>query len=298
MMADHLDGFSFRKLAQRYNVSVGTAFNKVQKELENLPHCADLSRNYCSKYCGILLVDGKFLKVQPYNHKIPVIYGIDYLTHDIPTYRLAPSENYLALLKYFQSLRLLNYPLQSIVSDDNLNISKACEFIYPKAISQLCTVHLKENIRKSLNTRQDPTYKPFMYDIENLFKFRRSTEDFNNTARKILLKYKSDPNCVAIMLDINKRKKNLIAYTKVPKTPTTNNLIECFNSHLNGRLKTIKSFQNFKHANLWLNAYFIRRRLRVFTDCSGKFKKLNGKCSLDLSLKNTANLEKLLSMFR
>lgn len=298
MLADHLDGLSFRKLAQKYNVSVGTAFRKVQEQLENLPHCADVTRKYCSRFSGILLVDGKFLKVQPYEHKIPVIYGIDYLTHDIPTYRLAPSENYIALTKYFQSLRLLNYPLQSIVSDDNSNIAKACKFIYPKAISQLCTVHLKENIRKSLNTRQNPFYRPFIYDIEKLFRFRRSTEDFNNTARKILLKYKYDHSCVAIMLDINKCKDSLITYTKVPKTPTTNNLIECFNSHLNGRLKTIKSFQNLRHANLWLNAYFIRRRLRVFTDCTGKFKKLNGKCSLELSLKDTANLKKLQSMFR
>ncbi|MBD3279439.1 MAG: hypothetical protein GF390_01875 [Candidatus Pacebacteria bacterium] len=62
--------------------------------------------------------------------------------------------------------------------------------------------------------------------------------------------------------------------------PTTTNLIECFNSHLQGRLKTIKGFESFKHADLWLNAYFLRRRTKKFTDCRGKFRNLNGKTSL------------------
>lgn len=264
-------------------------------ELNKLPHCADITRKYCSKFSGILLVDGKFLKVQPYKHKIPVIYGIDYLTHDIPSFVFAPSESYLALLKYFKSLRLLNYPLQSIVSDDNLNVSLAGKEVYPNAVSQLCTVHWKENIRKSLNTRQNPQYQPFMHDIEFLFSLKRSSQDFDSTARKIFLKHQNNPLCVKYLLDIQKRKDNLTAYTKVPKTPTTNNLIECFNSHLNGRLKTIKSFQSSKHAYLWLNAYFIRRRLRVFTDCSGKFKKLNGKCSLSFSLKDGEKLPNILT---
>jgi hypothetical protein len=245
MMSDHIDGLSFRKIAQKYNVSVGTAFSKVQEELQKLPHCADITRNHCSKFCGILLVDGKFLKVQPYKHKIPVIYGIDYLTHDIPHFVFAPSENYTALLKYFQSLRLLNYPLQSVVSDDNSNIFSACRSVYPKAVSQLCTVHWKENLRKSLNTRNDPTYRNFMHSVELLFSSKRSIQDFDNTSRKIFLKHQQDPLCVQAILDIQRRKNQLAAYTKIPKTPTTNNLIECFNSHLNGRLKTIKSFQNF-----------------------------------------------------
>jgi len=97
------------------------------EELEKLPHCADVTRKYCNRFCGILLVDGKYLKVKGYDKKIPVIYGIDYLTHDIPTYTLAPSENYLVCLKLFKSFRLVNYTLQSLVSDDNSNIYEACK---------------------------------------------------------------------------------------------------------------------------------------------------------------------------
>lgn len=297
-MKQHLDGVSFRSLADEYNISHMTAYRYVSSELNKLPHCADISRKYSKKYSQILLVDGKFLKVKGYHHKIPVVYGIDYLTHDIPTYKLSVAENYLTFLKFFQSLRLLNYPLQSIVSDDNLNIPNACKKIYPNVVWQLCLNHFKENIRHSLKVRSNPTYQPFMYEIEILFKMKRSPDDFNRVAKNILRKYMNSTLCVQIMLDIEKRKPNLLGYLGFKGTPRTNNLIESFNSHLNGRLKTIKGFESFKHADLWLNGYFIRRRLRVFTDCKGKFKHLNGRSSLSLTLNNSENLKILQSMFR
>jgi len=298
MMKQHLDGTSFRSLADQHNISHMTAYRYVKNELEKLPHCADISRKYCSRYSQIILVDGKFLKIKGYKYKIPVIYGIDYLTHDIPSYILAPSENYQVFLKFFTSLRLLNYPLQALVSDDNLNIPNACKQIYPKSSWQLCLNHFKENIRNSLQTRTNPTYQPFMYDLEYLFKTKRSLDDFNRIAHNIVNTYKHNPTCIAALADIKRRQHNLMGYLGHKNTPRTNNLIESFNSHLNGRLKTIKGFESFKHANLWLNAYFIRRRLRVFSDCRGKFKKLNGKCSLSLTLSDKVNIETLQSMFR
>ena len=74
-----------------------------------------------------------------------------------------------------------------------------------------------------------------------------------------------------------------MAHLWVKHTPRTNNLIESFNSHLQGRLKTIKGFESFNHAELWLNAYFLRRRTKKFTDCEGKFKSLNGKSSIEIT---------------
>lgn len=290
---EHLDGTPFRKLANQYGFSHMTAYRKCLDALENLPHCADITRKYSSKFSGILLVDGKFVKIKHYQYKIPVIYGIDYSTHDIPTYLLTIAENYLSFLKFFQSLRLLNYPLQSIVSDDNLNIPQACQKVYPRASWQLCTNHFKENIRNSLSVRTIPTYRPFMRLIENLFKYKISEDNFNKLAKDILRVYLDDELCVKVLLDIERRKPNLLAYLKTKNTPTTNNLIECFNSHLQGRLKTIKGFEDFKHADLWLNGYFIRRRLTPFTDCMGKFKHLNGKCSIEETLKGGIDLPRI-----
>jgi len=92
---------------------------------------------------------------------------------DIPTYILSVSENYLTLKSFFTSLRLLKYPLQAVVADDNYNIFESCKKVYPEAVTQLCQVHYKQNIKAELNLNNDDTYKPFMYEIINLFRYSK-----------------------------------------------------------------------------------------------------------------------------
>ena len=256
----------------------------------SLPHCADITRKYCSRFCGILLVDGKYVSVKGYEHKIPVIYGVDYLTHDIPTYLLTKGENYQSCLTFFKTIRLLNYPLQGLVCDDNRNIIEACKHVYPRVVVQICTNHYKENIRSTLQVRTETTYQPFMKSIEILFKKKRSLEDIQKKASHILRVYGNNLICQQVLADIYKRRKELFAHLLMQGIPNTTNLIECFNSHLQGRLKTIKGFQSFKHADLWLNGYFLRRRTKIFTDCTKKFKCLNGKKSLEKSKKPDLDL--------
>lgn len=266
--------------------------------LKTLPHCADVTRKYCSRYSGVLLVDGKYLYVKGYDRKIPVLYGIDYTTHDIPTYIFSIAENYQTCISFFQSLKLLNYPLQGIVCDDNVNIYQACRYVYPKAVTQLCLNHYKESIRSRLSVRREPTYVPFMRDVELLFKKKRSREEFSHIANRVYRKHKTDEQCISVLIDIQKRVDMLGAYRYQSSLPRTTNLIESFNSHLQGRLKTIKGFESFSHADDWLNAYFLYRRLKPFTDCEGRFRRLNGHPSLYYSMKNPDHLPTLLHLFR
>jgi len=188
--------------------------------------------------------------------------------------------------------------LQAVISDDNINIYQTATKIYPKAITQLCQNHYKERIRQTLSVRTDETYRPFVKEIEYLFRKRRSKEEFNNVALKIYKRYSSSDICKSILVDIQRRLPQLLAYTNIPKVPKTNNLIESFNSHLEGRLKTIKGFDSFKHADTWLNAYFIRRRLKPFTDCAGKFRHLNGKRSLEKTIKPNYKIDTILKLIR
>ncbi len=81
-------------------------------------------------------------------------------------------------------------------------------------------------------------------------------------------------------IHMQQRVDMLCAHWYNKEIPQTNNLIEGLNSHLEARLKTIQGFETFDHADNWLNSYFLRRRLRPFTDCNKKFKELNGKISL------------------
>lgn len=293
----HLSGLSFRTLGYQTKRGTATIYRASREVIKNLPHCADVTRKYCTRFCGILVVDGKYVKVKGFERKIPVIYGIDYLTHDIPTYVLSLGENYQTCLKFFQSLKLLKYPLQAIIADDNVNIFQAALNVYPDTVIQLCHNHYKENIRATLSVRTDETYGPFMGEIEELFAERYSKEQFDMMAGKIFHRYQG-PRCQAIMLDIEKRKRELTGYMQAKRIPRTTNLIESYNSHLQGRLKTIKGFKSFKSADSWLNAYFLKRRLTPFTDCTKKFKSLNGHCSLEFTLQDKAKLPILLKLLR
>ncbi|PIY69409.1 hypothetical protein COY90_00760, partial [Candidatus Roizmanbacteria bacterium CG_4_10_14_0_8_um_filter_39_9] len=138
----------------------------------------------------------------------------------------------------------------------------------------------------------------FMRRIEELFEKKRSKEEFLHKAGNIYRQYGNTPEYKSILLDINKRMDVLCAYMVHHQLPRTNNLIESYNSHLESRLKTLKGFKSFVHADNWLNAYFIHRRVKAFTDCEGKFKRLNGKCSLQKTMKDPSKLDEILRLFR
>jgi len=93
--------------------------------------------------------------------------------------------------------------------------------------------------------------------------------------------------------DISDKYDRLFRFEKIPDCPKSNNIIEAFNSHLQGRLKTIKGFKSFKGAERWLNAWMIRRRTKPFTDCEGRFKILNGKCSLEETIYEKLKFEEV-----
>lgn len=122
-----------------------------------------------------------------------------------------------------------------------------------------------------------------MKAVESIFIKKRSWEDIQKRAIGIMKNFGQDTQCVGVMAGIYQRRYDLFGYLDLQGLPNTTNLIECFNSHLQGRLKTIKGFETFKHADLWLNGYFLRRRTKIFTDCTRKFKHLNGKTSLEKS---------------
>ncbi|EKD42905.1 MAG: hypothetical protein ACD_72C00535G0001 [uncultured bacterium] len=99
----HVDGIPLRKLADERNLSPARVYQNIKKEMDDLPDSNWLTVNYCNRFCGILVMDGKYVKVKGYKQKIPFIYGIDYLTHDIVIGLLAPSENEEAFLKVLSS---------------------------------------------------------------------------------------------------------------------------------------------------------------------------------------------------
>lgn len=285
LLVQHLSGISFRNLAELHDCSVGTAYNKVEAGLKQLPTCIDVTRWYCQKFQGVLLVDGKYVRVKKNTRKIPVLYGVDYKTHDIPHYRLTKAEDYLNCRRFFESLKLTDYQLQAVVCDDNTNIYNAAKYVYPNAVIQLCHVHFLRNMKALLDLETNAYHQLFFPVLSKLLVEKRSKLDFEKKAFNLVKQFGQDEVCSGILIELAKKQSLLQGYLHHKGTPTTTNLIESMNSHLEARVKPLKGFESFKHADLWLNAYFLRRRTKKYTDCSGKFKRLNGKTSFEITKK-------------
>lgn len=238
-----------------------------------------------------MVADGKYIKVRGFDKAIPLLWGLDYLSHDVPVFEFAPSENYQSWLKYFGYLKSIKYPLQILVCDDNENIKKAAKYIFPNVLVQTCQNHFLENIRRDLQTRTQEKYRDFVIDLKSeLFSRKITKADFQKRALRLVKKYTGDNVSLNYLMKIEKSFDELTAYSLVKHCPKETNLIELYNSHLQARLKSIKGFKSFTSAEKWLNAYILRRRFRPFTDCSWKFRCLNGKNSISQTQKKEAVL--------
>lgn len=266
------------------------AYNRVFAELKLLPDCLELTRQYCKYSSGILIIDGKYIKVRGFKQKIPFIYAIDYETHDILFGMLVPAEDEASFLKFFQTLKELNYPLKVVVADDRTSLPLALKQVYPDVPVQLCLNHYVENIRLQLHIRTDETHRHFFNSLKkHVFDEYKNDKKLNTALRHVWTeRCENMPIRQAIVLQIHKRRKELFVYKTIPNCPNNTNLIELFNSHFNARLKSLKGFKTKEHAELWLNGLLLRRRTKPFTDCGPKFKHLNGKCSLQMSMKKQA----------
>lgn len=280
----------FRKLGNEHGLSGVQAYNRVFTELKLLQDCLEITRQYCEYTSGILVIDGKYVKVRGYKHKIPFIYGIDYETHDILFGILAPAEDETTFLKFFQTLKEVNYPLTVVVADDRTSLPLALKQVYLDVPLQLCLNHYLENIRIQLHVRTDPTHRHFFNALKKqVFDEYENDERLSKALHHLMTERCDDiPLRQAILFQIHKRRKELFVYKTIPNCPNNTNLIELFNSHFSARFRAFKGFKTKPHAELILNGLIIRRRTKEFTDCGTKFKHLNGTCSLHVSMKKQA----------
>lgn len=285
ILNDHLDGISFRKLAVKYGISKSHASDLCYEQLSKLPNNNQFTFNYCNRFSQIFLCDGKYFTVKGLNSNYALLWGIDYFRHDIPVFILAPSESYQAWAKYFSYFRIINHYPKLLVCDDNTNLKLAVRNKFPSVKIQTCFNHFKENIRRDLRVRSDITYKPFMTRIESVLSGKLNDQALDTKLFALYRDYRRDPVCVQILTNIEKYKGELLAYRGIPQAPLTTNLMECFNSHLESRLFSLRYFNSIQHAKLWLNGYILKRRLTKFTSCGGKFHYLNGRTGLEMTKK-------------
>ncbi len=288
---EHIDGVGFRRLGDEEKLSSSQTYARVIAEISQLPDNTELTKGLCDEnlWSGILILDGKYVAIKDFERKIPFLFGIDYMSHDLPHGQVVLAEDEINFSLYFQTIKDLGYKLRIVVVDDRDGIKQALNKVFPYARLQLCHNHYLDNIRKILRVRTETTYQHFFNSLK-LHVFKATNDDEVTKGIKHVRNNHAGKNLTLwnILDDIEKRRNDLFAYFHFENCPNNTNLIELYNSHLNGRLKTIKGFQSLKSARRWLNAWMIRRRTKTFTDCDTKFKHLNKHCSLEFTIKKQA----------
>lgn len=266
---------------------------KIQVALKNVPNSNTVTEGlwqYCSQY---LQIDATYVSIR--GRKYAFIWVVDYYHHDILYSILAPSESYQAYRSCFSHLKKMGIFPRVMTADEHSSIYRALKDVFPSAKLQLCHVHILRNIRKQLDTKSFADMQ-FLGAVKRILESRH-IEQFRKRAVAIQHKYHHNELYRKILLDLNYKTEHITTFLRYRKTPNTTNLIECYNSHLKQRLRAIKGFQSYKSANLWLNAYVIRKRTKPLTDCGGQFKKLNGTIPLFHTAGDAGPVEKLVKYF-
>jgi len=223
ILYDHLDGLSFRSLANKYKVSHMKIWRICYEELKKLPNNNQFTFNYCNRFSSVFVFDGKYFNVAESEHNRVLLWRVDYFRHDVPVFTVAPSENYQNWSKFFFYFRLLNHHPELLVCDDNINLKMAARKHFPAVKIQTCYNHFKENIRRELNVRSDPTYRYISVAIDNILSHRQPMWMFNERFQRLYDKYSSNPVAQQVLTNVQKNKTELLAYKWIRKSPYTNN---------------------------------------------------------------------------
>lgn len=260
-----------------------TAWRLCEEELQKLPNNNQFTFKYCNQFSTTFVFDGKYFNIASEDYDWVLLWGVDYFRHDIPVLLVAPSENYQSWSKFFFYLRIINHYPQLIVCDDNTNLKMAARKNFPEVRIQTCFNHFKENIRRDLKVRSQDMYKGFMKRIEQVLTEKLNDADMNRRLFALYKDWNHNPIALSVLANIERYRHELTGYRGIPGAPVTTNIIEGLNAHLEARLQKLCSFQSVAHAKLWMNGYILKRRYKIYTDCRGKFRALNGKSGVQLT---------------
>lgn len=170
LLKNHLNRNSYRILEGEKGISKKTACKAVNKSTGELIDSNELTKYLKPQnYCGILLIDGKYVPVKKLEGKkypglvprsakrrgktkkgLVTIACIDYLSHDIPVYGISLSENSFDIERIFEELKAICYPLSVIVCDESMgNIAEVAKKVFPNVIIQICLTHYSKTIERT-----------------------------------------------------------------------------------------------------------------------------------------------------
>ena len=190
LLKNHLNRNSYRILEDEEKVSRNTACTLVNQATEELINSNELTQFLKPQnYCGILLVDGKYVPVKETSEEknpgfvprsakrrgktkkgLVVVACIDYLTHDIPVHDVFLSENSFDMRKIFLKLKELGYPLKILICDETMgHIAEVAKEFFPEVIIQICLTHYSKTIERTfVAVAAKRTYRSFQKQLDFL----------------------------------------------------------------------------------------------------------------------------------
>lgn len=303
---DYLERKSMRILGRNVHRSKSTVMKIIHQVCASLKSSVWVAKRFQPKWSGILVVDGKGVKVfdrlvkhidtSKFSsleikrlHRQVWICGVDVGTGDLPHYCLAEEETKIDLVLFFRCLKdEIRYGLRVLVCDGNDDIVQAARKVYGNTfLVQRCVRHYVEGLgyrAGRLGASEHPRTEELVEDLRHVIvastfesALRRLTrlkrKRFTHEAHKQMLE------------DFYEHFTELTTYLQYPhlNIPKTNNDAETLFRQLNIRLKTVCRLGSFKTSHNYLNAWALMRRFTPFTDCRGKRKSRNKKSPLELA---------------
>lgn len=315
---DSLERASLRILARRYGRAKDTIMRMVHRICASLPNTLDIAERFRPQWSGILVADGKVVRVYDaviermdrstiseneitWMHKQRWLVGVDHGTGDLPHHDLAEEEGRIEWVMFFRQLKAIGYPLTAVISDGNEDIPRAARFVYGSHIvHQLCTRHFIEGLGRILPP-DDDTHRAERQRLEVLITMIQrviEADTIEEAAGRLveLTAYRRTIRSRTATVIVNRfkdAKVELCAHLLHPHLglPHTNNDAENLIRQLNARLKTIGRFMRHQYARDYCNAWAFLRRFTPFTDCCKERRERNGKCPLQLAGVDTSNID-------
>ncbi len=236
-----LDGASFRRLGDRWDVSYVTAYRRIQRTLKKkikikwliiFPNATKSLKIYLdAKHFVISKNPYTFYLAMDVDSKLPIACIF------LPRYELR--EGYDCILKY---LRSKNCQIKAIISDGHKGLLASVFDYYPDAIHQRCAAHVLQEVYRKLGGRR---FTKTIIARQIWSVMRKIALEFDNyfSAKMYLGKMKKKyPYYKRAFTVFDKQLKYIYQFEKNKRLniPRTSNQIEKFMGFLEQRLKTMR----------------------------------------------------------
>lgn len=259
-----MDRSTFRRVGERQQRSAMSIWRDEQKAGKSILTPLEFFKRHRACASGILLLDGKFLKIRGDERCEHFAYDTSL---GLVNAWMDDTENATAYWHMYAQLKEAGYPLHAIVSDGHGGIASLVK--EERIAHQRCVFHLLQDLRYFLGLRNDEI-------SGNWILFRRLRYILMSpTLEKLVENLEFFRNYTSLLFERKKSVlrwfyKNLEAATmhfsfSTGEVPRTNNQMENYIGQIEQRLKTMRGLKSEISAKNTLNAIFASLRKHPFT---------------------------------